>query len=163
MQRKKTQGISLLELLLSLTIIAILLVMATRYYTSVRSEQQVNDAFVMVKQILGAGDNWYDTYKNYDNPPISIPALQNLGLLPSDLKNNPWGQSIDINQPPAVNYFSLSTVIPSQGECENLRLTICKAEPVFAIVCSAISGGDYQLSFNYPAGSTTPRTICTTS
>lgn len=51
------KGIGLLELMLSLAIIAILLIMATRYFNSARSSQKVNETVNLVQVITSAATN----------------------------------------------------------------------------------------------------------
>ena len=54
LNRSKQRGISLLEVLLSLSVIAIILVMATRYYRSAQQSQQVSNAVSMISGIVTA-------------------------------------------------------------------------------------------------------------
>ena len=90
-------GIGLLELMLSLAIIAILLIGATRFYQSTRVSQQVNDAVGMLQTVITASESWFYTLKTFQ----SIPLLQLVGqgLVPSsfgDNTANPWGGEIQV-------------------------------------------------------------------
>lgn len=51
---KRTKGIGLLELMLSLAIIAVLLIMATRYFQGARSNQQINQAIQAFQDVYAA-------------------------------------------------------------------------------------------------------------
>lgn len=91
--RGKPSGIGLLELMLSLAIIAILLIMATRYYQSTSQSQKVNQAAGDIQAILAAAANY-----NAGNPGgvFTISKLISSGYLPSSMGSsaanaNPWG------------------------------------------------------------------------
>lgn len=98
--KKILYGISLLELMLSLAIIAILLVMATRYFTLARSIQQTNEAVNMLQTTMTAVDNWFWTFKKFKGTPngdISVANLVSMNLLPKDFARqqiNPWGGNL---------------------------------------------------------------------
>ncbi len=96
--RYAQQGIGLLELMLSLAIIALLLVMATRYYSSAHGSQQLNAAVEAYHAIYAAAE----TYEA--NDPAGSPVLSDLvstNLLPQVFGNsgklaNPWGGTITL-------------------------------------------------------------------
>lgn len=96
--RQKQQGIGLLELMLSLAVIAMLLIMATRYYATAHMGEQVNEAVGIVQALRGASAQWEAGQGDYTN--ISLAQLYSFGLLPADLNDNgayksdPWGGTI---------------------------------------------------------------------
>lgn len=89
------KGISLIELMLALAIIAILLVMATRYYVVARSEQQLNSGVEMVQAVQAASQKWLVEHNDYAG--ISLSELINYNLLPSKYTSNPWGGVINVD------------------------------------------------------------------
>ena len=54
LKRSGQRGISLLEVMLSLSIIAIILVMATRYFRTANQSQQITNAVSMISGIVTA-------------------------------------------------------------------------------------------------------------
>ncbi len=92
MKKSKQLGIGLLELMLSLAIISVLLVMATRYYQVARQGQQVNDAISEVQAIIAAGENWVtggnDDFASLNDNGLSK-LIQNC-YLPKGSNKNPW-------------------------------------------------------------------------
>lgn len=93
MIKRTLQGIGLLELMLSLAIIAILLIMATRYYQSAHQNQLVSQGVDM----FGAVQAAVQTYRldNTDLSAVSISTLVSKGYLPNSYGSggaaNPWG------------------------------------------------------------------------
>jgi prepilin-type N-terminal cleavage/methylation domain-containing protein len=55
---KRQQGVSLLELMLSLAIIAVILTMATRFYQQANETRKTNEAYQAVVGLVAAVDNW---------------------------------------------------------------------------------------------------------
>lgn len=103
---QKNKGITLLELMLSLAIIAIILVMATRYYEIVHSTEQTNDASNMIQAIRAGSQRWLLSNQDFSN--ISITAMQNLNLLPQTFSDNPWGSTM--------------TVSPASGDTSKIQI-----------------------------------------
>lgn len=98
MAKLKLRGIGLLELMLSLAIIAILLIMATRYYQSAHQNQLVSQGVDMFGAIQGA----VQTYR-VDNPnasDLTVAKLVAQGYLPNSYGSgntaNPWGGQITL-------------------------------------------------------------------
>lgn len=92
--RKKQRGIGLLELMLSLSIIAILLVMATRYYDSARHSNRMNDAISQVNAIAAATYNYKNSNITGDYSNVSIKTLVAENWLPPSFGTpnaDPWG------------------------------------------------------------------------
>src|SRR5579871_4245828 len=120
----KQCGITLLEVLLSLAIIAIILVTATRYFQSTHSSQQVNEAVKMLQSVVSASDNWYWTYKSYQtaNGSININALADMNLVPSDFasSSNPWGGTISVT-PEGDDHVKIQLTQMDTNDCNNLQ------------------------------------------
>lgn len=99
------QGIGLLELMLSLTVIAILLIAATRYYQSTQTARQVQETIETTQLIYIAAERSMENYGSYcpknDSRCGSIGAdiisvYIDKGLLPTNFKDNKsaWGGNI---------------------------------------------------------------------
>jgi Tfp pilus assembly protein PilE len=89
----KQRGIGLLELMLSIAIISILLIMATRYYQNANQQQRISNTLSMVSGILGAEGNYYMANQVYTADTTSL-------QLPANITTNPWGGGaigLDVN------------------------------------------------------------------
>jgi type II secretory pathway pseudopilin PulG len=87
--RQLLSGISLLELMLSLTIITIFLISATRYYQTTQTTRKINNAVQSLQAIYAAKEK-------YATDNSTTPTIANLianSLLPSNFTvfANPWG------------------------------------------------------------------------
>lgn len=138
MKRHKPQrGISLLELMLSLAIIAILLVMATRYYQITRQSQQVDEAVEMITAVYTAGNSWLESHTGFaDN---MITEFIKDGSLPADFANpnvNPWGGKLEAA--PYLTTLTTLTVtmenVPSTA-CQNLAAKVSQKMPGSVSFC----------------------------
>jgi Tfp pilus assembly protein PilE len=138
-KQKSTFGIGLLELMLALAIIAILLVMATRYFETTRGAQQINQALQMLQTTMTASDNWYTTYKSYRDTPkgdVDITKLADLGLVPKDFTTdtiNPWGGKISVT-PKDNDHVNIELTAVPAGDCKYLVDIMTKRH--FTAVCS---------------------------
>lgn len=96
-RRSKQRGISLLEVLLSLSVIAIILVMATRYYKSAQQSQQVSNALSMLSGIVTAETQYAAANGNtYITGTVKGSTLTTAGYLPANFGTDPWGNAITI-------------------------------------------------------------------
>lgn len=94
------RGIGLLELMLSLAIIAVLLVMATRYFIVTSRSQQVNQASTQIGALQGAISNWKGANPTYTG--LTPAALNSIGALTTaDYDgtniNSPWSTPVTID------------------------------------------------------------------
>jgi prepilin-type N-terminal cleavage/methylation domain-containing protein len=95
---KRQAGISLLELMLSLAIIAVVLTMATRFYTQANQNQNLNNAVSMVNGIVAATHTYRLNVSTTGKPTIT--ELITAGQLPSDFGGtNPWGGAMTLTWP----------------------------------------------------------------
>ncbi|QLH43968.1 MAG: prepilin-type N-terminal cleavage/methylation domain-containing protein [Coxiellaceae bacterium] len=91
---KSRKGIGLLELMLSLAIISVIIIMATRYYDMAHLSRRVNDTVSMIQTLRSASERWLVSHPDYAD--ISVENLQERNLLPSDFGKNPFGGDITI-------------------------------------------------------------------
>jgi hypothetical protein len=90
----KQCGIGLLELMLSLSIIAILLIMATRYYLVTSYSQRLTQISEEISQIQGAAYSWKGSKSSYDG--LDNSALIDSGLVTDKSIVTPWGSAITV-------------------------------------------------------------------
>jgi Tfp pilus assembly protein PilE len=116
------RGIGLLELMLSLTVTALLLVMASRYYTTVRTNYRVHEGLGMVHAVYSAAESWLQNN-------ATLPAGENVarksfidnGNLPSTFAVatvNPWGGDISITGVGQTVIIKMLNV--PQADCINM-------------------------------------------
>lgn len=119
---KRLKGIGLLELMLSLAIIAILLVMATRYYGITNRSQQVNQSVTEIAAIEGAIANWKSNKTDYQN--LSLSELNRLGLLANQDASgvNTWGGTVTVGPNSQDNNKTAQITLADIPDwaCENL-------------------------------------------
>jgi len=122
MNKIKNKGIGLLELMLSLAIIAILLIMAIRYYQSANLSQQMSSATDMFNAVRSAMKNFYNDNAGNSGgqSQASINSLIASGYLPPSFGVNPWGGSVGLSSDAAsCTLGSLITPGPTYGVCMN--------------------------------------------
>jgi type II secretory pathway pseudopilin PulG len=100
--KRSPRGIGLLELMLSLAVIAILLVMATRFFGVTHRAQELNHAAKDVAFVMAGVHNWQAGKGNFSG--ISLQELAAQGLLPDDITNDGF--------------------LPAWGGCESAKVTI---------------------------------------
>ena len=153
---KKKFGISLLEVMLSLAIIAIILVMATRYFTIAMRSEKTNEAVKVLQTMMKASDDWLWTYKTYkktaNNPDVSTAALINLGLVPknySAVDANPWGGTIDV-KPNSENQVTIFLTNVNESDCQNLA-AMMQNQGFKQALCAAVTPSEVaRFELPYP-------------
>jgi type II secretory pathway pseudopilin PulG len=129
MRRRRTQcGIGLLELMLSISIIAILLVMATRFYMSAKQSEQVADTASHVTGIISGAAN-YANGNNNDYSNISLLKLVQGGYIPPVLCGG------DTSTCPGLNPFRGTTTVT--GTTTNYIITM---NSLPTNICPSIAG-----------------------
>lgn len=119
------QGLSLLEILCSLAIIAILATIVANFYaTQNKTLLQVSKAAEQIQQLGNVSYEWQTAQSKLDFNGISISALQDAGLLPTDnySQQGPWGGLISLSADSSYPQYILITLenIPPEA-CSNLR------------------------------------------
>jgi prepilin-type N-terminal cleavage/methylation domain-containing protein len=143
------RGISLLELMLTLTVIAIILLTATRYYKSTTSAQKVNTAADMIQAVINASEDWKLT-KNTFTGITEIKILTDQGTLPKDFSDttsnpNPWKGKITVTASGTGTQIKVTlTNIPTEA-CKSLTdIMVQKGMDVGTCTSNTFSA-------NYPA------------
>lgn len=104
--RRTQRGVSLIELMLALAIIAIILVIATRYFARANLSQQVNNATDQVMGVRAAANSYLsDKAGSGASATLSMGNLVTAGYLPESYKGasatagagvNPWNGDISV-------------------------------------------------------------------
>jgi Tfp pilus assembly protein PilV len=110
----------LIEVMLSLSIMAIIILAATRYFAVTESVKKVNDAVQIVQNIFAAGERWTTTHRSYSNNDGSDMTLQDLidRGLPERIKYNPWGGEVAVTGSDTNLTIALEDI--TKGSCLNL-------------------------------------------
>ena len=131
----RQRGISLLEVMLSVSIIAIILIMATRYYFVASDHEKVNTARQQIGVLIAGLESWeHNPSEDADIGSLSISTFYKMGWIPasSDLINksgnyqllNPWhniGGMYNLNGDGSTTPYTITVTLPSNGLCLNLR------------------------------------------
>jgi len=118
---RQQRGISLLEVMLSLAIIAIILVMAARYFGLASNTSKLNQATNQINEIIQGLAQWQNNEGNYAG--ASLQSLYTQGFITQQTGKgtgaNSWGGNITLeaNTNTATIAF---TGIPNSA-CLNLR------------------------------------------
>lgn len=120
---RKEKGIGLLELMLSLAIIAVLIIMATRYYQSARRSSQLNQAISSVNGVIAGVETWA-AGKSGATPIPAITKLISDGYLPQGSDSGFGGGKAEVTGQ-AANFTITLKGLPSVEFCKELasRLT----------------------------------------
>ncbi len=150
------RGIGLLELMLSLAIIAILLIMATRYYQTTKQSQEVNDAVQLVNSLVGAMTNYRtDNPTTYKTATVSIETLTDTGYMPSaygdGTNTSPWRTSIGPTSFGASNEVYVTINDVPAGACQQLagRLASSCQLSTTASLCGCSGAGPMTYIGNF--------------
>jgi type II secretory pathway pseudopilin PulG len=82
MFKRHSRGIGLLELMLSTAIIALVIIMATRYFSVTREQQKITQTLQASATVLQAVHTWGQNPQDYTNPFQLLGVLVNAQLLP---------------------------------------------------------------------------------
>jgi type II secretory pathway pseudopilin PulG len=154
--RNKSRGIGLLELMLSLSIIAVLLVMATRYFMVANEEQKINNAISQIHGIAGGAANYAISFPGYAG--VAISSLVNGNFIPASFGGsdgagagaNPWNGGLSVGAASvngAAGFTVTMSAVPTIGTpstCNKLANMISN-EFKNSATCSA---GQVTVNFN---------------
>lgn len=94
--KKNQRGMGLLELMFTLAIIAVLLLVAVKYYRVVRIGASSDEAVKKIMNIVAASERWGAGHSGSFSEITGINKLTEAGLLPEDFSTNEWGGKIDV-------------------------------------------------------------------
>jgi type II secretory pathway pseudopilin PulG len=118
-------GITILEILCSLAIMAIIFTTITYYYTQNQRYMAVSKAAAQIQQLANVSYEWQAAQAQADFAGLSMTALQSSGLL-NKIDNytqiDPWGGNMTVAPDPADPRYMRITLskIPTNA-CANLR------------------------------------------
>lgn len=135
MLKRHQKGISLLEVLLSLSIIAIILVMATQYFFVASNTDKINTTRQEIGSVIAAIQSWKAENPQY-SANLNYQMLYNAGFLAQSkfLANNgasglqlydPWGQPIMLRA--NESGVTISVVLQKQSDCIALQTSYPQA------------------------------------
>lgn len=121
------KAISLLEVLLSLSIIAIILVMATRYFFVATNNDKVNILRQQIGSLVAAVNSWKNQNPQYTET-LTIQQLSNDGFLANSrslsedksILYDPWGDQITLNGITGTG-AQISVNLPKASDCNSLQ------------------------------------------
>lgn len=127
---KKQQGISLLELVLSIALITIILVGGMKYFQVARQAGRVNESLLMIKSVYGAAEVWRAKglkFSDRASPEGAegatlLAKFAQLGLLTPDYeseKHHPWGGLLEAEGD--GDLLKIRLVQLPEKACEDIR------------------------------------------
>lgn len=125
---RNIRGISLLELMLVLLIIAIILFTSIRYYQVASENLKVAQAVEMVNTISNATAKWLEGQAQL-TPDFRVDTLVDAGLLPAYYKTalDPWkGELMVLSGSGALTQLTIVMLQVPKAACENLLARVQK-------------------------------------
>lgn len=118
------KGISLLEVMLSLSIIAIILVMATRYFFTASNSQRMNEARAQVGVLTALIHSWKANHSDYSTITTSVIASNLVGdsSWNGTVLKSPWNTQVAITvAPSSAESYMIAFDMPDATLCSTLR------------------------------------------
>lgn len=154
MKFTKNLGISLLEVLLSLSIIAIILVMATRYYFVANNNNKINTSVNQVGGVVAAAQNWKGV--NADFTGVSVQALYDAGQLTNfpgikisgdtATMSDMWGGAINVSSTTGGG-AQITADLPNSQVCQALVKAFPDNQQA-DITSTCTTGNQFQYTFS---------------
>jgi prepilin-type N-terminal cleavage/methylation domain-containing protein len=144
---KNSRGFTLLEMLLVMSIIAVILVGVTRYYEAASTSQKENDAIRLVQNLKAAGERYRI------GKPESGDILEKLiarNLVPETSKTNPWGGTVGVSLAENNGPITVTLSAIPGGACMALVKIFTTSNLSSVPTCSAQdanSPGDFSINF----------------
>ena len=132
------QGIGLLELMLSLTVLSIMAVVVMVYFQPAFRNEKVTTANAMLAKIYTASSD-YAKSSQYKTTPLSIASLIENEYLPNYYSHNPWGGEVSAHLEKGNQLTVTLTGIPTKtcsllnsrlvdrseaSSCKNMELVV---------------------------------------
>lgn len=141
----KQCGIGLLELMLSIAIISILLLMATRYYSNTTQGKNIANTISIVSGFIAAQQQYMVLNGQYAVDTDTDKLLTDLNL-PLSLDTDPWGGKITIATTTSTSVQFVLPSVPDTTLCTTTLTNMIENNTGAAVGCS--SGGMLVI---YPA------------
>ncbi|MCH9743757.1 MAG: hypothetical protein K0U29_02380 [Gammaproteobacteria bacterium] len=154
--KRKQSGISLLEILLGLVLIATISTMAIRYFTVTTRSMKVSNAIKQIKHLSNISYEWLQQQQQTDfsgssaGTRISLQELINTGLLRNDPSEryDPWGGDITVNA--ATNdpsYVSITLSKVPQDACRMMVRQLQSVNHLQSTPCGSAYGNTFSGEF----------------
>lgn len=118
------RGIGLLEIMLVLSIAAVIIILSARYYQTTRQNQNTANTISIIGDIHKAAMT-YAKRKDYDSSTLNLPKLVESGLLSLSQAQNPWGGSVVLS--PEGNQAKIVFSGLPNTSCEDLSVRLKKS------------------------------------
>lgn len=115
---RKTQGVTLLEIMLVLAVAAMIIVLSIRYYQAANTSQQANAAMQLIQSVTAASDSLSQATGSYST--ITTSTLK--AILPASGMAAPWGGAVTVTGTATTITLTLPAV-PS-GVCAILTQNV---------------------------------------
>lgn len=133
---KTQQGFSLLELLLVFAISALVILLASRYYTTVNLANQIHTTVININTVRQAGQSWWEDNNHTYAGITQTQTLIDAGYLSLNDSTTPWSLPIDVTGQGASQFLIAIKKMPKTA-CNNLADKINSLAPGAAL-CSAV-------------------------
>ncbi|MGB6977087.1 MAG: prepilin-type N-terminal cleavage/methylation domain-containing protein [Gammaproteobacteria bacterium] len=144
---QNSKGFTLLEMLLVMSIIAVILIGVTRYYESAATSHKENEAVRLILALKAAGER-YRVGQINESTDI-LPNLINRNLVPVSAKTNPWGGTVTAAMAADGKITVTLATIPA-AVCRSLVSIISTDIANSTATCSAAdtdATGDFAVNF----------------
>jgi Tfp pilus assembly protein PilE len=128
----KQRGIGLLELMLSIAIIAILLIMATRYYQNATQGKNISNTISMVGGYIAAEVQYATLHTNGYTSDIT---QLNLPIGFTSTPHDPWGGNVSLTGTTSTMLVINMTGVPA-AVCNNILLVMIQNNTGATVTCS---------------------------
>jgi prepilin-type N-terminal cleavage/methylation domain-containing protein len=145
----KYLGFSLVEILLAMTVVAIIILAAGRYYTVTRENARISATISMIDNIVHANLAWRE------GQPGNVPTfteLTNAGLLPqnySPTAYDPWRGVIDLAGSSTVITITLHKIPPAACSELVLKISTTSGTAGISTLCTNDGGGNQKFQISY--------------
>lgn len=137
-------GVTLLEVMLVLSIVALIILMSVRYYQATSNASQTEQVIGLIQALTASADNLaMGSAGGYSNATTSnITSLSGSSVLVS-----PWGGSITISGQSPTSY---SITIPNApaAVCKNVKLKLDPNSKYSSFTCPASGSGSLSYTYN---------------
>lgn len=153
--KTKQYGISLLEVLLSLVVIATITTMAIRYFTVTTRSMRVSTSIKEIKRLTNISYEWLEAQHQIDfsgkptGSPISMQVLADTRLIENldHEKYNPWGGTINVEPGSNPSYVKITLTQIPQKDCRAIVRLLKNSNHLKNTPCGSAYGNTFSGEF----------------
>lgn len=135
-------GATLLEVMLVLSIVALIILMSVRYYQSTTTASQTEQVLGIISAITAAADNLsLGTAGGYSN----VTAANMSSVVGTANMTSPWGGSITFGTGNTTSY-SVTIPKPTAGVCTSILIKLKTNSKFTSVSCTG--GGNLSYTYN---------------